>query len=287
MSGLGIEKQVDSIREQMLPFFRLGEENTEYVLSGSCYEWYYTYAVLTRPGRVLEIGVRYGYSAIALLLGWPAVRELVLIDDGSYGVTINESLAAIRCVAPAVDVRACMLNTQSVNHLPASGEFDLVHVDGDHTYYGAFHDLSLVAPLMSPTGLIVLDDVDYIPRVARAARDFMAHHREFVVTYVPTYRGHYLLHRRDGPPGFRRKDRRPKRRERSIGTATAWEAQMTSDADSKELTKESEEINRRQFFKAAGRGSTALGSMIILGGAGLTMLSASCGGDDITGTNGY
>ena len=65
------------------------------------------------------------------------------------------------------------------------------------------------------------------------------------------------------------------------------ERPQEADADSKKPAGESEEISRRQFFKAAGRGSTALGGMILLGGAGLTMVSASCGGDDISGPNGY
>ncbi len=277
-----MEKLVDDLRERMLPYFRLGEEDMEYVLSADYYEWYYTYAALTRPARVLEIGVRFGYSTIAMLMGWPDVRELVLIDDGSYGVPIAESVEMIRGLAPAAEVRAFDLNTRTVNHLPAHGEFDLIHVDGDHTYYGAFHDLSLVVPLLSPTGMIVLDDVDHISRVARAARDFVAHRSDLLVTYVPTYRGHYLLHREDGPPGLRPPGGAA--REAGWSGRAPASARTTSGVRSEDRQDRSGDADRRGFFKTAGRGSAAMEG-IVIGGAGLTMLSASHGAQDNPGSS--
>ncbi len=62
---------------------------------------------------------------------------------------------------------------------------------------------------------------------------------------------------------------------------------MASNPHSENGPDRPEEIDRRQFFKAAGRGTAALGGMIVVGGAGLTMLSSGCGDDDPIGTNGY
>lgn len=55
---------------------------------------------------------------------------------------------------------------------------------------------------------------------------------------------------------------------------------MTESHDTEQEKTRSDEITRREFFKAAGRGAVAVGGLVVLAGGGLTMLSAGCGDDD-------
>ncbi len=254
-----MKKSVDSVAELMRPFFRHGEEAADYATSGNYYEWYFTYAERIKPTRILEIGARLGYSAIAMLLGHPGVRELTLLDDGSYGFGVGEAVENIRRVGHPAEVVAHTLDTQSVRALPLEGEFDLIHVDGDHTFHGAMHDLSLVLPYLSPSGVIILDDVDYISSCKKAARQFLSLNPGLESAHISTFRGHILLgyslpHPDDGE------------RTRSG---------MAKDGDGKS---KSSKTTRRQFFGSAGRGTLLVGGIALVGTGGA--LTAGCSDDE-------
>lgn len=184
-------------------------------LCGNQYEWYYAYARAIRPKAVLEIGVLKGYSSVMFVSAWPAIRELWLLDNESYGVPLalgveaitrawNDVLAALPAVPtlsvipPAKRIVPRVLNTQSFDDLPEGhGRFDLIHVDGDHSAAGAHHDLTLAWPCLAPGGLLVIDDVDDHAEVREGAQRFLSEVRP-AVTHVPSYRGHYLIRREGG-----------------------------------------------------------------------------------------
>ena len=56
-----------------------------------------------------------------------------------------------------------------------AGSFDVVLVDGDHSYYGALDDLRNAWPLVSPGGYLVFDDVgnQMHPGLVRCFTDFL------------------------------------------------------------------------------------------------------------------
>ena len=265
-----MDKVVDSIRELMHPYFLGGEAASDYARSDNYYEWYFTYAQGIRPRRVLEIGVRLGYSAIAMVLGYPGLGELVLFDDASYGHSVLDAAQNIRRAAGSVRIIAHHLDTQAVRSLPARGEFDLIHVDGDHTYQGTIHDLGLVLPLLSRRGVIVLDDVDHISRCRKAAREFVSLYPGLRACYIPTFRGHLLIGYDDcrlfgGSP--------PRAHARRVMTM----------AKPKNRRKTADQKTRREFFQSAGRGSVAMGGVLLFGMGG-TLGTSGCGEDSDTKT---
>jgi len=50
--------------------------------------------------------------------------------------------------------------------------FDLIHVDGDHTFEGCMHDMKICWPAVAPGGVMVVDDATYLPGPVRAVREF-------------------------------------------------------------------------------------------------------------------
>lgn len=269
-------KLTENLHERMRPYLLAGDETEDYVCSNNNYEWYYSYAATVCPTRILEIGARMGYSAIAMVMGFPRVEELVLIDNGSYGFNVAEAAKNVKKFAPSLRIRELDIDTRSVNELPLDGEFDIIHVDGDHSHAGAVHDLNLALPLLSDRGLIVVDDIDSIGPCRRGTDDFLACNRDLSVEYIPTFRGHLLIARRESV--FLKSTARP----RIAGTSSPLDIPAAIQRGIR-----ADMLSRRDFFKKAGRGSLTLGG-IAVAGISLSLLGSGCSDDDgPTSPNGY
>ncbi len=194
-----------------------GEDASDYAASRNYYEWYMTYPMRMsrRPSRMLEIGVRYGYSAVATIMGMFRRSRRVGywgIDDASYGVDPIPQGDRIKSMfdAEAINTRIDRADTQSLGGLDsAMGRFDIIHLDGSHTHDGSgeVRDLELVLPLLAEGGIIVMDDVtDGRPTILGIAAD-AASRLGLNCVYAPTFRGHLLMFRgsfdevMDVPPG--------------------------------------------------------------------------------------
>jgi SAM-dependent methyltransferase len=97
-----------------------------------------------RPERILEIGVRYGYSARAFLDACPDAQLVGLDADldtfgGSQGA-LAWAEQNLKASGFNVDLRS--LNTQSLQAFPG-GYYDLIHVDGQQDGNGTYRDLDL------------------------------------------------------------------------------------------------------------------------------------------------
>jgi len=165
--------------------------------SGNYYEWYFSYAQTLRPRTILEIGVLYGYSSIAMIMGHPEIERLYLFDNGTYGVPIAEAVAHIGRFFKGKIIPAPQ-DTQKAAALRLPEKIDLIHVDGDHSPRGLAHDLDLVLPHLASKGLIVADDVTNVPELRGICMDFAAA-KGLVGQYIPTFRGHILLGRISHP----------------------------------------------------------------------------------------
>ena len=177
---------------------------SDLIESRDYYEWYYTYGKLLRPRRYLEIGVLFGYSAIAVCSGACGPLMLMcLIDNESYNdngpIILRDAITRVsKTCKYDVDVVAIRADTQAMSQLPLTrGGYDLINVDGDHTFEGASHDLELALDVLGPHGHIVVDNVGDMPPVRDAANAFIDRHPELDALEVKHYWGHYIIHRKD------------------------------------------------------------------------------------------
>jgi predicted O-methyltransferase YrrM len=137
--------------------------------------YYETKAKIARwikPKRVVEIGVRAGYSALAFYMGHPYQEFYGMdMDEGYWGGVVGYLAHALRALGSLdgpCSVRLDRLDSQSVQVLRMEGQqADLFHVDGNHTPKGAAHDILLA--LTSGARYIVVDDYDFTPLVAEGA----------------------------------------------------------------------------------------------------------------------
>lgn len=146
-------------------------------------------------GSLLEVGVAQGDSAVRLLEAFPELSYTGLDEwyrrpdmkheanklknwstqehwDGIYA-------KVLRRLEPFGE-RAKVIRANSHVALPTITEkFDIILVDGDHSYQGALDDLHACVPLLAEGGAMWVDDVDYIKDVRRALDKFLAENKDF------------------------------------------------------------------------------------------------------------
>lgn len=183
---------------------------------GNCYEWYWALGRYYKPRSVLEIGVRYGYSVVSICAGaGKQVRLVILMDNEEYVAgSLDVALSNVKTTEVCYYVYANRVNSQSVCRLPAGvhhenmggvpvgvqsffplqsegGQFfgyEMVSIDGDHSYAGTLHDLNLT---LNVSRVVVVDDYHFLGDVRRAVDHFVAEHSDVIAErfVIPSFRG--------------------------------------------------------------------------------------------------
>lgn len=126
-----------------------------------------------QPKVIAEIGVRAGYSALAMLLAAPAARYIGFeADRGNFGGEVGLTRRAIPSVLAGFAHEVRYVDSQTLSRIDEP--VDLFHVDGDHSYDGTAHDLELA---WGCAAVVLVDDYDYIRAVQAATDHFIVVHR--------------------------------------------------------------------------------------------------------------
>ncbi len=172
------------------------EAEADYLNAPDYYPYLNALARDFKAERVLEVGVRFGYSAVAFIHG-NAVREYVGLDYDLYDPTSStksrENLEALR-QQQHVDVTLLRVDTQSLDNLDMLGgrRFDFIHIDGDHSYEGALTDLRNFWNVLTVGGHMLVDDSIFYGAVRQACMDFAREVNEPHFD-VRTYRGTWVF----------------------------------------------------------------------------------------------
>lgn len=159
--------------EAMLPECRdwaligpAAQPEDDFLMDSATYGWYFAVAAAKAPNKILEIGVKWGYSALAMIAG---ARD-VGVDPQFVGV--DGEVDGLACIEVAtknlarVNAKFLLLKADTRNvpetHARINGinTVDIVHVDGDHSEIGIQNELEIAMMWVKPTGLILVDDVD-------------------------------------------------------------------------------------------------------------------------------
>jgi len=164
-------------------------------------EWvpYYRdkYAIcrMIAPRSILEIGVRFGYSAMAFLSACPRASYVGLDNDsGTFGGEHGALDWARKQLAP-YDARVELVDTQRLDALPG-GPYDLVHVDGQQDGEGTLHDLRLA---LAKAKFILVDGIFWTRHNLDATTHFLQKYRSLIeyAVVVPGYAGDLIVRVRD------------------------------------------------------------------------------------------
>ncbi len=125
------------------------------------------------PDTVVEIGVRAGYSALAFYAGYPYRWYRGYDSDrGDWGGVRGYCQYAEASLGqlPRLDYSITIADTQRLaSVVEPVGGIDLAHVDGDHGWMGAVHDIVLC--LNAGARYVIVDDYHFVPAVRAAAED--------------------------------------------------------------------------------------------------------------------
>jgi predicted O-methyltransferase YrrM len=119
--------------------------------------------------NLLEIGVFYGYSSLALALALPADGHLIACDQDQKTTASAQEFwqkAGVHHqitlkLGPALNSLQELLTTGHHEH------FDLIFIDADKRNYDTYYEMSLL--LLRPGGILLLDNVLWSGKVADPA----------------------------------------------------------------------------------------------------------------------
>ncbi len=154
-----------------------------------------------RPRSYLEIGTRFGYSLVSVARAAPELQLIVSCDLETYEnryALPSQQIAErnLRAAGYSAEARFIAGDSRRIPELVAGQTFDLILVDGDHSYEGCRSDILNCYPLLAPGGVLMIDDLD-IPGVFHSVMDCMC---DLSVQpadrcFLPTKHGLYLARR--------------------------------------------------------------------------------------------
>ena len=149
-----------------------------------------------RPASILEIGVRYGYSAAAFLDACPNAEYLGIdIDSDEFGGAKGAIHWAAKITA-GYKAKFLVADTQKMTQFPGT-VYDLIHVDGQQDGDGSFHDLQLA---IGQGRFVLVDGYFWTQQNFHSISEFLFTFRDLLEYYVvvPGYAGELLIKSRLG-----------------------------------------------------------------------------------------
>ena len=144
-----------------------------------------------QPATILEIGVRFGYSALAFLDACPSASYFGIDADCE---TYGGSRGAIHWAKERTQrSKAAFLiaDSQKMSSFPG-GSYDLIHIDGQQDGKGTLHDLELA---LRQGQYILVDGYFWTRENFLAASEFVYRYRDLIeyCVVIPGYAGELLI----------------------------------------------------------------------------------------------
>jgi SAM-dependent methyltransferase len=157
----------------------------------SYYRLKFAIAKVLKPRSILEIGVRFGYSARTFLEASPSAMFLGIdLDSDQFGGE-HGALDWARQIMQDYDASFIVADSQKMNRLP-EGNYDLIHVDGQQDGLGTFHDLRRA---VSQAKWVLLDGYFWTRENFLNANDFVLKYKDVIdyASIIPGYGGELLI----------------------------------------------------------------------------------------------
>jgi SAM-dependent methyltransferase len=156
-----------------------------------CYRQKWATARALRPSRILEVGVRFGYSARAFLDGYAGARYVGIdVDAESWG-GCKGAVRWAQSISRGRDASFVIADSQLLERLPGN-DWDLIHIDGQQDPDAFFADGSKA---LLQGRYILLDGYPWTTSNFQAANELLRLHRELIEWWgvIPGYAGDLLI----------------------------------------------------------------------------------------------
>ncbi len=177
------------VADENVFFEREDEEHSDYINSGNHYELFYAISKYYDPDSILEIGTRNGYSLYSLALGSTTLTNVVGYDVQEE--CIEATKTSLESLLPEdVGLKIENINSQELDSLDDS--YYLIHIDGDTSFEGRYHDLELTR---GKARVVLVSDF-FSERSGRdAAQRFVYDNRNLIkkTHVIESLRGLYII----------------------------------------------------------------------------------------------
>jgi SAM-dependent methyltransferase len=144
-----------------------------------------------QPASILEIGVRYGYSAAAFLDAAPGCAYTGIdLDNDQFG-GVRGAIEWAKRITAGRKAEFIVGDSQKMDRFPAA-RYDLIHVDGQQDGDGSFHDLRLA---VRQARYVLVDGYLWTRQNFLSVSEFLFQYRDLIEFYgvVPGYAGELLI----------------------------------------------------------------------------------------------
>ncbi|WP_414584200.1 methyltransferase domain-containing protein [Scytonema sp. PCC 10023] len=155
------------------------------------YKLKWAIAHVLKPASILEIGVRFGYSAAAFLNGNPAAHYVGIdLDTDSYG-GVKGAIHWAEKITTEFSSEFLVADTQAMQRFPGD-IYDLIHVDGQQDGDSSFHDLEVAT---KQGRYVLVDGYLWTRQNFMAVSDFLFRYADILDWYgvIPGYAGELLI----------------------------------------------------------------------------------------------
>jgi predicted O-methyltransferase YrrM len=130
--------------------------------------------------------------------GYAGIESIVGLDnEEAFGGSQERALQNLRSVGCASAIDLPVGDRKFLESLPPGRTFDLVHIDGRHSAEDAAADILSAWPLLSPGGIMIADDTDFVPVIRtgiESASSTLSDVRD--AFYFSTFRGWWVAKKR-------------------------------------------------------------------------------------------
>jgi len=151
-------------------------------------------AKVLAPRRILEIGVRYGYSALAFLDACPGAYYVGIDLDSEKCGGVRGSIYWAQQAASQYDAHFMIADSQAMAVFPG-GHYDLIHVDGQQDGEGSIHDISVA---LRQADYVLVDGYFWIPENFWYISECLLRYKALIeyCVIIPGYAGELLIRTR-------------------------------------------------------------------------------------------
>jgi predicted O-methyltransferase YrrM len=150
--------------------------------------WLYNLCREAKPKTTLEIGLAYGFSTVYFLasIRENGVGHHVAVDPFESGWWLGIGMCHARSLGMSDSFRFIEQKPVSAFvHFADRGEmFEVIFIDGNHRFDGAFVDFTLSAELCPTGGCIILDDM-WMPSIRRVVAFIRSNRKDFEEIKTP------------------------------------------------------------------------------------------------------
>lgn len=209
------KKAIDDIHPFLSKIVQNVDLNKDYYLSCNNYEWYFTFGKMFKPKHILELGVRYGYSAASMIYGSEFGLENVISYTGVdwEEIPMSNQIARdnLNKLFPYLEINIVTSDTNKLEHYMVDNKmFDLIHLDACHKE-GLLKEFEITWPMLEKNGILIIDDMfSYYTKTGMGFNElntinFLKLKLEelyfngqiFSITKLNTYRGTYIIQKGD------------------------------------------------------------------------------------------